>query len=87
VGAPCIFRPAAIQPLHGITPKIRWYRLLHTADPPVPRCVAGALSDICHDDGQLGRAMIFIAAKGARTPAVENGDGNAVGKTAAGEWS
>jgi hypothetical protein len=31
--------------------------------------------------------MIFIAAKGARTPAVDNDDVNAVGKTAAGEWS
>jgi uncharacterized protein YbjT (DUF2867 family) len=30
-----MFRPAAIQPLHGITSKTRWYRLVYAATRPL----------------------------------------------------
>jgi uncharacterized protein YbjT (DUF2867 family) len=71
-----VFRPAFIQPLHGITSRTRLYRLLYAIAAPlypvwkliVPRYVT--TTEI------LGRAMIGVVEHGAPTRVLESADIN-----------
>jgi uncharacterized protein YbjT (DUF2867 family) len=74
-----MFRPAAIQPLHGITSKTSWYRLLYAMTRPLLPLLRAVVPKYVTTTEQVGRAMIVVAAKGARTPVLENDDINAIG--------
>jgi uncharacterized protein YbjT (DUF2867 family) len=74
-----MFRPAAIQPLHGITSKTSWYRLIYATTRPLLPLLRAFLPKYVTTTEQVGRAMIVVAANGARTPVLENDDINAIG--------
>lgn len=69
-----MFRPAGIQPLHGIQSKTRSYRLLYTLSGPLlpllHRCFPAALTTT----EQVGRAMLIVARRGAPGPILEAAD-------------
>jgi uncharacterized protein YbjT (DUF2867 family) len=72
-----MFRPAAIQPLHGIRSKTGWYRLLYTATRPLLPLLRALFPKYITTTEQVGRAMIAVAAKGADKRVLENDDINA----------
>jgi uncharacterized protein YbjT (DUF2867 family) len=74
-----MFRPAAIQPLHGITSKTSWYRAIYAITRPLLPLLRAFLPKYVTTTEQVGRAMIVVAANGARTPVLENDDINAIG--------
>jgi uncharacterized protein YbjT (DUF2867 family) len=76
-----MFRPAAIQPLHGITSKTRWYRLLYAATRPLLPFLRALIPNYITTTEQIGRAMIAVAATGADRRVLENEDINARGAT------
>jgi hypothetical protein len=76
-----MFRPAAIQPQHGITSKTRWYRLLDTATRPLLPLLRALFPNDITTTEQIGRAMIAVGAKGADRRVLENEDINARGAT------
>ena len=71
-----VFRPAFVQPMHGITSRTRLYRVLYRiAGPLYPLWKAIAPSYVTTTE-QIGRAMINVAAHGADTFVLENADIN-----------
>jgi uncharacterized protein YbjT (DUF2867 family) len=70
----CMFRPAIIVPQHGIVSKTRAYRifyaLLRPLLPVLHRLFPGAVTTT----GEIGRAMLEVAAHGAPKPVLENRD-------------
>lgn len=73
-----MFRPAGVQPLHGIQSKTRWVNTLyHYARPllgGLRRVAPGAMTTT----EQLGRAMLKVAKSGYPRPVLESRDINAV---------
>jgi uncharacterized protein YbjT (DUF2867 family) len=70
------FRPAYIQPLHGITPKTRWLRLFYATAAPLYPLWKKLLPQYVTTTEAVGRAMIETAARGARKQVLENRDIN-----------
>src|SRR5216684_4178174 len=67
-----MFRPAAIQPLHGITSKTKLYRVLYTVTKPFLPLLRALVPKYVTTTEQVGRAMIKVALKGAPKPVLEN---------------
>ena len=68
------FRPAMIQPTHGVRSKTRWYNTLYTAAGPlVPLLQRIAPNYVTTTDG-VGRAMLRAARTGFREHIVHNAD-------------
>ena len=74
----CIFRPAAIVPLHGIKSKTALYRIPYTLLAPVLPYLKVRFPKYVTTTEQIGRAMLKIARQGPPKSVLENADINAV---------
>jgi uncharacterized protein YbjT (DUF2867 family) len=74
-----MFRPGYIQPMHGITSKTTWYRLLYVVLGGLYPALKRLFPKLVTTTEQMGRAMIAVATNGAPKPVLENADINAVG--------
>ena len=69
-----VFRPAFIQPLHGITSRTRLYRIAYAVTSPLyPLLKALAPGQVTTTE-RIGRAMIRAAAHGAPERVLESRD-------------
>lgn len=69
-----MFRPAFIQPLHGITSRTKLYRVLYAALSPLYPLLRAALPAYVTTTDEVGRAMLNAARRGAPKPVLENRD-------------
>ncbi len=73
-----MFRPAAIQPLHGIRSKTKLYRFLYILTAPLLPILKRLFPRYVTTTEQLGRAMIKVARDGAPKRVLEPADINAI---------
>jgi uncharacterized protein YbjT (DUF2867 family) len=73
-----MFRPGLIQPLHGITPKNRLYRMLYAVATPLFPVVRALMPTRVTTTENVGRAMIAVARSGAPSHVLESPDINAL---------
>jgi uncharacterized protein YbjT (DUF2867 family) len=73
-----MFRPAFIQPLHGIRSKTKLYRAFYAILGPVYPLVRMLFPKYVTTTEQVGRAMIKVAKQGALKSVLENWDINSV---------
>ena len=73
-----MFRPGAIQPLHGIKSKTTLYRMLYLLMGPFIPLLTALFPKFITTTEQVGRAMIKIAKQGAPKQLLENSDINAL---------
>ena len=71
-----MFRPAVIQPLHGIKSKTKSYRVLYTLTAPILPLLKRLFPKYFTTTEQIGRAMIAVATRGAPTSILESEDIN-----------
>ena len=69
-----LFRPAYIQPLHGIQSKTRLYRVLLVVTAPLYPLWRVLFPNYVTTTEQLGRAMIQVAKHGASKHILESRD-------------
>jgi uncharacterized protein YbjT (DUF2867 family) len=75
-----MFRPAVIQPLHGITSKTKIYRVFYALTKPfLPLLLAGFPKYMTTTE-QLGRAMLSVAKHGYSKKVLESSDINSIGE-------
>jgi uncharacterized protein YbjT (DUF2867 family) len=72
------FRPAFIQPLHGITSRTKMYQVLYSLLGPLFPVLKALLPGYVATTETMGRAMIAVARRGAPKRVLENADINAV---------
>jgi len=73
-----MFRPGAIQPLHGIKSKTRSYRILYGLMAPLMPALNAWFPKYVTTTEKLGRAMLRVAKVGADKRVLENLDINRV---------
>ena len=73
-----MFRPAFIQPLHGIRSKTKLYRAFYAILGPVYPLVRMLFPKYVTTTEQVGRAMIKVAKQGAPKSVLENWDINSI---------
>jgi uncharacterized protein YbjT (DUF2867 family) len=73
-----VFRPAFIQPLHGITSRTRLYRILYVLVAPLYPLWKRLFPRLVTTTEQMGKAMLAVARHGAGKPVLETPDINAV---------
>jgi uncharacterized protein YbjT (DUF2867 family) len=73
-----MFRPAYIQPLHGIRTKTKWYRAFYAVMGPLYPLWKALLPQYVTTTEQVGRAMIKVAKHGAPKRVLENQDINSI---------
>jgi hypothetical protein len=73
-----MFRPAAIQPLHGIRSKTAWYQAAYVVAAPVLTLLNRIAPQYATTTEQVGRAMIKVARDGYSRPVLESEDINSV---------
>jgi uncharacterized protein YbjT (DUF2867 family) len=73
-----MFRPAAIQPLHGIRSKTAWYQAAYVVAAPVLTLLNRIAPQYVTTTEQVGRAMIKVARDGYPRPVLESEDISAV---------
>ena len=71
-----VFRPAAIQPLHGIRSKTRWINAAYAVLGPLYPVWKALFPKYVTTTEQVGRAMINVARRGAPQRVLENQDIN-----------
>lgn len=71
-----MFRPAYIQPMHGIVSKTALYRLLYSLVGWMFPLIKLIVPDYVTTTENVGRAMIRVAKQGAANPIIENRDIN-----------
>ena len=71
-----MFRPALIQPLHGIRSKTKLYRAFYKILGPIYPLMKALLPRYVTTTEQLGRAMIKVGKQGAPKSVLENWDIN-----------
>jgi len=59
-----LFRPGYIQPLHGITSRTRWYRLMYVVTTPLYPVLRRLFPSQVTTTEQIGRAMINLVRDG-----------------------
>jgi uncharacterized protein YbjT (DUF2867 family) len=69
-----MFRPGAIQPLHGIRSKTKLYQTIYTVLKPVTPLLKSAFPKYITTTEQLGRAMLKVAKEGYPRPILETKD-------------
>jgi uncharacterized protein YbjT (DUF2867 family) len=69
-----MFRPGAIQPMHGIRSKTRLYQTFYTILNPVLPLLKKAFPQYITTTEQLGRAMLQVAKHGFPRPILESKD-------------
>jgi uncharacterized protein YbjT (DUF2867 family) len=73
-----MFRPAGIQPLHGIRSKTAWVQALYVVTAPLLSLLTRVAPKYMTTTEQLGRAMIKVAREGFPKPVLESEDINRV---------
>jgi uncharacterized protein YbjT (DUF2867 family) len=73
-----VFRPAYIQPLHGIRSRTRLYRLLYVVVAPFYPVLKALFPRQVTTTEQMGRAMLAVARRGAPKRVLESADINGV---------
>ena len=73
-----MFRPAGIQPLHGVRSKTAWVQAIYVVAAPLLSYLARTAPKYMTTSEQLGRAMIKVARDGYPKPILESADINAV---------
>jgi uncharacterized protein YbjT (DUF2867 family) len=76
------FRPAFIQPLHGITSRTKLYRILYAVMKPLYPVLNALVPKYVTTTERVGRAMIEVARQGFPKPILENQDINSIGQRA-----
>jgi uncharacterized protein YbjT (DUF2867 family) len=71
------FRPALIQPMHGITSRTRSYRILYAILSPLFPLLRALFPRYVTTTERVGRAMLNVARHGAAKAVLENADINA----------
>jgi uncharacterized protein YbjT (DUF2867 family) len=71
-----MFRPGAIQPLHGIRSKTRLYQTFYTVLSPILPLLKSAFPQYITTTEELGRAMLTVARDGYPKPILESKDIN-----------
>jgi uncharacterized protein YbjT (DUF2867 family) len=69
-----MFRPAYIQPLHGIRTKTKWYGALYAVVGPLYPVWKFLFPKYVTTTECLGRAMLYVAKRGAPKSVLENQD-------------
>jgi uncharacterized protein YbjT (DUF2867 family) len=73
-----MFRPAFIQPLHGIRSKTKLYRALYAVMGPICPLLRVLFPKYVTTTEQVGRAMLKVAQQGAQKSVLENWDINEI---------
>jgi hypothetical protein len=73
-----MFRPAGIQPLHGIRSKTAWYQAAYVVAAPLLTLLNRIAPKYVTTTEQVGRAMIKVARDGYPKPVLESEDISAV---------
>ncbi len=73
-----MFRPAGIQPLHGIRSKTAWYQEIYVVAAPLLSLLHRVAPTYVTTTEQVGRAMIKVARDGFARPVLESEDINSV---------
>jgi hypothetical protein len=73
-----LFRPAYIQPLHGIRTKARWYEAAYALMKPLYPFLKMLFLNYVTTTECVGRAMLSITKRGFPNPVLENRDINAM---------
>ena len=73
-----MFRPAGIQPLHGVRSKTAWVNAVYVVAAPLLSYLARTAPKFMTTSEQLGRAMIKVARDGYPKPVLESEDINAI---------
>jgi len=73
-----MFRPAGIQPLHGIKSKTAWYQAIYVVASPLLTLLNRVAPNYMTTTEQVGRAMIKVARDGYPKPVLESEDINAI---------
>ena len=73
-----MFRPAGIQPLHGIRSKTAWIQAIYVAAAPLLTLLNRVAPKYMTTTEQVGRAMIKVARDGYPKPVLESEDINAI---------
>jgi uncharacterized protein YbjT (DUF2867 family) len=73
-----MFRPAGIQPLHGIRSKTAWYQAVYVIAAPLLTLLNRIAPKYVTTTEQLGRAMIKVARDGFPKPVLESEDINSI---------
>ncbi len=73
-----MFRPAGIQPLHGIRSKTAWVHAIYVGAAPLLTLLNRVAPKYMTTTEQVGRAMIKVARNGYPRPVLESEDINAV---------
>jgi uncharacterized protein YbjT (DUF2867 family) len=73
-----MFRPAGIQPLHGVRSKTAWVQAIYVAAAPLLSYLTRVAPKYMTTTEQVGRAMIKVARDGYPKPVLESADINAV---------
>ena len=73
-----MFRPAGIQPLHGVRSKVAWQRAIFAGTAPLLPLLLRVAPGYVTTTEQVGRAMIKVAREGYPKPVLESEDINAI---------
>jgi uncharacterized protein YbjT (DUF2867 family) len=73
-----MFRPAGIQPLHGVRSKTAWVQAIYVVAAPLLSWLARTAPKYMTTSEQLGRAMIKVARDGYPKPVLESEDINSI---------
>jgi len=73
-----MFRPAAIQPLHGVRSKTAAYRVFYALLAPIMPLLKRALPQYVTSTEQIARAMLKVARDGAPKRVLESADINSL---------
>jgi hypothetical protein len=73
-----MFRPAGIQPLHGVRSKTGWVQAIYVVSAPLLSWLHSVAPHYMTTSEQLGRAMIKVARGGYPKPVLESEDINAI---------
>ena len=73
-----MFRPAGIQPLHGIRSKTAWVQAIYVGAAPLLSLLNRVAPKYMTTTEQVGRAMIKVARDGYPKPILESEDINAI---------
>jgi len=73
-----MFRPAGIQPLHGVRSKTAWVQAIYVVAAPLLSYLARTAPKFMTTSEQFGRAMIKVARDGYPKPVLESEDINSL---------
>ena len=73
-----MFRPAGIQPLHGVRSKTGWVQAIYVGTAPLLSLLTRIAPKYMTTSEQVGRAMIAVARSGFPRPVLESEDINSL---------